>query len=102
MVRSNGIGYELYKPCGCLLLLRYLPEAAHPYEIFKAAGMEMEWASPKGGVAPLDESSIAASQADAASVSFAGDEDKKALWSSTKSLADCDASDYSAIFYVGG
>mmetsp|Transcript_27224 Transcript_27224/g.29339 ORF Transcript_27224/g.29339 Transcript_27224/m.29339 type:complete len:117 (+) Transcript_27224:169-519(+) len=31
----------------------YLPEAAHPYAAFKAAGFDITHASIKGGVAPL-------------------------------------------------
>ena len=62
----------------------------------------MEWASPQGGVAPLDEGSIAATKEDPSCVSFAGDDETKALWSNTKALADCEASDYAAVFYVGG
>ena len=36
----------------------YLPEAAHPYHVFKAAGYTMSWASPKGGEAPCDPDSL--------------------------------------------
>ena len=36
----------------------YLPEAAHPYHVFKEARCEISWASPKGGATPLDPASI--------------------------------------------
>lgn len=31
----------------------YLPEVAHPYHVFKAAGYQMLFVSPKGGHAPM-------------------------------------------------
>lgn len=31
----------------------YLPEMAHPYDVFKNAGFSMTLVSPKGGKAPL-------------------------------------------------
>ena len=31
----------------------YLPELAHPYHVFKTAGYNMTFVSPKGGKAPL-------------------------------------------------
>ena len=31
----------------------YLPELAHPYHVFKKAGFDMTFVSPKGGKAPL-------------------------------------------------
>ena len=46
----------------------YLPEAAHPYNVFKAAGCTITWASPKGGEAPVDADSL--ENMDAGSKSF--------------------------------
>jgi len=80
----------------------YLPEAAHPYAEFTKAGLEVEMASPKGGEAPLDASSVDASKDDAVSMAFNDDPKLSALWKSTKKLADCKSSDYAAIFVVGG
>lgn len=31
----------------------YLPEVAHPYHVFKAAGHDIVFVSPKGGKAPM-------------------------------------------------
>ena len=31
----------------------YLPEVAHPYKVFKDAGIQVTFASPLGGKAPL-------------------------------------------------
>ena len=43
---------------------------AHPYDEFKKAGFAMTFASPKGGVAPVDEGSVAATAEDASCVAF--------------------------------
>lgn len=31
----------------------YLPEVAHPYHVFKNAGFDILFVSPKGGLAPM-------------------------------------------------
>jgi len=31
----------------------YLPEVAHPYEVFTSAGYQITFVSPKGGKAPM-------------------------------------------------
>ena len=31
----------------------YLPEVAHPFEVFTKAGFEVDFMSPKGGDAPM-------------------------------------------------
>ncbi len=36
----------------------YLPELVHPYKIFEQAGYQVEVASPQGGQAPVDPSSL--------------------------------------------
>ena len=72
----------------------YLPEVSHPYEKLKALGFEVDIASPKGGKAPMDESS----------------RDKKLLENkefvakleNTFALKDVKAKDYQAILYAGG
>lgn len=37
------------KPTGA-----YLPEIVHPYDVFRAAGYQVEFASVRGGAIPLD------------------------------------------------
>jgi len=80
----------------------YLSEVAHPYEVFKKASIEMVFASPKGGVAPVDEGSVAASKEDALCMSFIEGEDTKALVDNTVALKDIDASEFDGVFYAGG
>lgn len=69
----------------------------------------MTVASPKGGVAPLDPSSVEAFKSDASSVAFL--QNKKALWENTEPLrtfagddatAASTAQAYDALFYPGG
>lgn len=36
----------------------YLPEVAHPYEVFKDAGIEVTFVSPRGGKAPVVSSQV--------------------------------------------
>jgi putative intracellular protease/amidase len=79
---------------------RYLPEAAHPYWEL-ASNYQIDFASPKGGVAPVDENSVK-TFTDEGSVKFLNDPKTKALYENTKKLSDVKASDYAAIFVVGG
>ncbi|GAA5856243.1 hypothetical protein JCM8547_000836 [Rhodosporidiobolus lusitaniae] len=79
----------------------YLPEAAHPYYVLKNAGYEVDFASPKGGKAPLDPASVEGFKEDKESVDFLNGPEFK-LTETTKKLADVKAEDYAALFYCGG
>jgi len=79
----------------------YLPEFAHPYyEISPYANITV--ASPKGGKAPLDPSSIENFKSDEPSVKFLSEEES--LWTNTVKIAEFKgkSGDFDAIFYVGG
>ncbi|MCJ1465895.1 hypothetical protein MMC07_004514 [Pseudocyphellaria aurata] len=80
----------------------YLPEFAHPYDVLEKAGVDITVASPKGGEAPLDPSSIEAFKSDEASQNFLTN--KTDLWKNTQRLSEFvgKAGDYDALFYVGG
>lgn len=78
----------------------YLPEAAHPHEVFSKAGFNLTYASIKGGVAPLDQGSVAASKDDGTCQKFLKESLK--VTKKTIPLAKVKADDYDAIFYVGG
>ncbi|CAK9098544.1 Glutathione-independent glyoxalase HSP31 (Glyoxalase 3 homolog 1) (Heat shock protein 31) [Durusdinium trenchii] len=80
----------------------YLPELAHPFEVFSKAGFAMTLASPKGGVAPIDLGSVDASKEDIVSVEFWNNPDKKKLTEETVPLAEVKAEDFDALFVVGG
>ena len=96
LTSHNQLG-DTGKPSGW-----YLPEFAHPYGVLAQAGVDITIASPKGGEAPLDPSSVEAFKTDEASQTFLKNE--SSLWKNTHKLADFagKANDYSALFYVGG
>ncbi|GAA5941314.1 hypothetical protein JCM3775_001539 [Rhodotorula graminis] len=62
----------------------YLPEAAHPYYVLKNAGYKIDVASPKGGKAPLDPSSVEAFKEDSDSIKFLNEDEPKQLFANTK------------------
>ncbi|CAI7677836.1 unnamed protein product [Penicillium pancosmium] len=77
----------------------YLPEFAHPwYELHDKCDLTI--ASPKGGKAPLDPASVEMFKGDEKAVEF--HKTQSALWEKTNVLSDMKASDFDAIFYVGG
>ncbi|KAL7418736.1 hypothetical protein Q5752_006419 [Cryptotrichosporon argae] len=78
----------------------YLPEAAHPYYALKGH-VNIIFASPAGGEAPLDPTS-AKNFTDNESVRFKDGAEERALWTNTRKLSEIKASDLEAIFIVGG
>ncbi|KAL0490151.1 hypothetical protein AKO1_006673 [Acrasis kona] len=80
----------------------YLPEAAHPYHVFKNAGYSIDFASPKGGKSPLDQSSVEAFKDDKASTEFLNDKEVQDKVNNTLRLSDVDPSKYSVVLFVGG
>ena len=92
----NKLG-DTTKPTGW-----YLPEAAHPYEVFLEAGCHVTFASPKGGVVPLDPASVDASKDDKQCMDFNNDASIKKKLEATVGLKDIKGADFDAVFYVGG
>ncbi|BGO94739.1 hypothetical protein NBRC10512_007314 [Rhodotorula toruloides] len=80
----------------------YLPEAAHPYYVFKNAGYNITFASPKGGKAPLDPSSVEMFKEDEEATKFLNDPEAKKLYENTKKLVDVKADDYASQIFIGG
>jgi len=80
----------------------YLPEVAHPYYIFLHHGIEVIFASPKGGFAPVDQSSVKNYEKDDECVKFLKEkvDDKGHL--DTYAISALNHKDYIAIFYSGG
>lgn len=79
----------------------YLPEFAHPY--YKLEGkVDITIASPKGGEAPLDPSSVEMFKEDAEATKFL--KEKESLWKNTEKLGKYlgKADEFDAIFFVGG
>ncbi|CUS15670.1 unnamed protein product [Tuber aestivum] len=77
----------------------YLPEFAHPYHVL-SPHVTISVASPAGGEAPLDPSSVEMFKADEIAVKFLNE--KSELWKDTIKLEGLKAEDYDGIFFVGG
>lgn len=77
------------------------PEFAHPYNALKDVA-DIVVASPAGGEAPLDPSSVEMFKSDDAAVEF--HKNQSHLWKNTTKLSEfaSQVGDFSAIFYVGG
>ena len=96
VLSSHGQMGNTGKPTGW-----YLPEFCHPYfELEKRA--EAVIASPKGGAAPLDPSSVEMFKSDELCQKFL--KENESLWKNTEKLSEFvgKAKDFAAIFYVGG
>lgn len=78
----------------------YLPEVSHPVAQFEKNGLSVEFASPKGGRAPMDPKSRDLS--DAANKAFLERSDLVKKIENTLRPNEIDPNDYHAIFYAGG
>lgn len=76
----------------------YLSEATHPYEVFREAGYEIDFLSPKGGEAPMD----GVDRTDPINAAFLDDEALVARTKSTTSIAKALSVPYDAVFFSGG
>lgn len=79
---------------------RYLPEVAHPYFVFKRHGFNVNFVSPKGGIAPVDEQSVQQYSKDYLCSEFLHNHMHKLQ--NTKKVLDLDPKNYDAIFFAGG
>lgn len=79
----------------------YLGELAHPFDVLHTKA-ELVFASPKGGVAPLDPSSVEAQKDDPVCKAFLSEQ--KTVWETTHKLSDLAhrAFEFDAVFYPGG
>jgi putative intracellular protease/amidase len=79
-----------------------ITQAAHPYYVL-APYFIIDWASPDGGKAPLDPSSVTEAKNDKQCARFLKDEvAKQSGYENTLKLADVKSKDYEAIVFVGG
>jgi putative intracellular protease/amidase len=76
----------------------YLPEAAHPYAVLAAAGVDIEFVSPKGGKAPPDGVDLS----DPLNRAFLENAQIKHNIDNTRRPSQVSAGDYAAILFVGG
>jgi putative intracellular protease/amidase len=76
----------------------YLPEAAHPWEVFRAAGYQVDLVSPEGGQPPID----GRDDKDPVQQAFLADPEMQAKLADTKRPDQVDPAHYDAILYAGG
>jgi putative intracellular protease/amidase len=78
----------------------YLPEVSHAVARFLAAGYDVDFASPKGGAAPVDPSSVDRNDADSRALLDNAELQRKL--NETLSPDHVDLSRYAAVFFAGG
>jgi putative intracellular protease/amidase len=76
----------------------YLPEAAHPYAVLRRAGIEVQFASPGGGAAPM----IGVDHSDPVQAAFLEEPESADAVRATRRLDEVDATCYDAVLLVGG
>ncbi|MEU5533571.1 type 1 glutamine amidotransferase domain-containing protein [Streptomyces sp. NPDC020362] len=76
----------------------YVPEAAHPHEVFTKAGYQVDFVSVRGGSSPLD----GFEPDDEDSARFLADPAVAAKLADTPTADRLDPSDYAAVYFVGG
>ena len=80
----------------------WLEELAAPYYVFKAAGVDITLASPKGGQPPLDPKSNEPDFQTDDTRRFNRDGEALAALANTVKLSEVSYGDYDAVFYPGG
>jgi putative intracellular protease/amidase len=76
----------------------YLSELTHALDVFQRAGIEVDLASPKGGLPPMD----GVDRGDAVNNAFLEDKRWMARLEKTARLEDVDPSRYDAVYVPGG
>jgi putative intracellular protease/amidase len=98
IVTSNNVMGSSGKPTGL-----WLEELAAPYYALKDAGVEVTLASPKGGAAPFDASSIKPTGQNPPVVErFLQDKAAMHAAQTTARVADVKATDFDTVFLPGG
>ncbi len=80
----------------------WLSELTHFYDILTQAGYQIDIASTKGGVVPLDPRSLESSYLDASARQFLDGGAHTSLLQNTSPLSETRTEDYVAIFFAGG
>jgi putative intracellular protease/amidase len=76
----------------------YLPEAAHPWHVFRQAGYQVDLVSPQGGEPPRDGVDLS----DPIQRAFLDDPEISRKLAGTRRPDETGPQDYAAIFYAGG
>lgn len=95
VVTSNNVKGETGIPTGF-----NLSEVTHPLEKLEEAGLKVEFASPKGGEAPLD--GMEDFENDKVSAKYWNTPEFRTAIENTQKMSEVDSSKYSAIFFAGG
>ena len=80
----------------------FASEMTVPYYAFGDAGMEVDVASPAGGVIPVDPMSLKSVIRTEADDRFLGDEQFRAQVSESRAVGDLDMADYDIVYLAGG
>jgi len=81
----------------------FVPEVAHPYNVWKAKGYDITFVSPKGGLADADESSVSGYAKDEECQKFTKELlNEKSQLKTVKITELNEVAKYDAIFYAGG
>ena len=97
VVTSCNSGGKHQQPCGI-----WLDHLAIPYYIFRSAGIGITFASPTGGAAPFDLSSVQAPRVSATGLRFYKDCEARSALADTLKLSQVYPLDFQAVFYAGG
>lgn len=80
----------------------WLTELTHFYKPMKEAGIDVDIASPSGGVVPLDQRSLGWLYSDREATAYLADPAFMALLKSSKAASSIEPSEYSAVYFAGG
>lgn len=97
VVATNEGVLDIGKPTGV-----FASEMTVPYYAFLDAGLEVDVASPKGGVIPVDPQSLRAPLRTAEDDRFLGDDEFRAKVGDSLAIGDLDMADYDIVFLAGG
>ncbi len=97
VIATNHGVLDIGKPTGV-----YASELTAPYYAFLDAGMEVDVASPLGGVIPVDPQSLKPVLRCAADDRFLADPVLRTKVSASHAVADVDISDYDLVYLAGG
>lgn len=97
VVATNVAWLEIAKPTGV-----FASEMTVPYYAFLDAGMDVDIASPKGGMVAVDPKSLKAVIRTSEDDRFLADDDFRAKVTDSKAIGDLDMAAYDLVFLAGG
>lgn len=97
VVATNHGVLDIGKPTGV-----FASEMTAPYYVFSDAGMEVDVASPRGGMIPVDPQSLKPVLRSEHDDRFLADDDFRAKVNQSLAIAEVDVADYDIVFLAGG